>query len=204
MYLLRYPRYVRGWEDLLSLILRFAYMNDCVDPPTSALLLTPEDAEAEMRRLETAFLAYLGERLAGCAFLAIAEIISISANWRSSLQLQRRGIGKGLLSEVERHALQAEKSVIELQTRVELDRKPPDLRAAWALSKRTHVASRLRPPDLAHHAQGARMSVALTDEERAIAGGRDGEGAAHGDAHRRRERQTARRTAPDPDCLGAY
>ena len=45
-------------------------MNGRIDPPSSAMLLSPEGLRQKCVT-ETVFLAFLGKRLAGCAFLAI-------------------------------------------------------------------------------------------------------------------------------------
>lgn len=109
-----------AWDDLLALIhSSFAYMNGRIDPPSSALLLTPD----ELRRkcaTDTVFLAFLGERLVGCAFLARRSDHAYLGKLAVAPNLQGRGIGGKLLTEVERHARAQGMSAIELQTRIEL------------------------------------------------------------------------------------
>lgn len=108
------------WEGLLALILRsFDYMNGRIDPPSSALALTPESLKRKAES-EAAFLAYLHGQLAGCAFLAEKADHFYLGKLAVEPSLQGRGIGKALMAAAERHAREAGKLMIELQTRIEL------------------------------------------------------------------------------------
>jgi GNAT superfamily N-acetyltransferase len=108
------------WPGLLAIILRaFDYMNGRIDPPSSALALTPESLKRKAA-VETVFLAYLSERLVGCAFLAEKRDHFYLGKLAVEPACQGRGIGKALMAVAEAHALKAGKPVIELQTRVEL------------------------------------------------------------------------------------
>jgi N-acetylglutamate synthase-like GNAT family acetyltransferase len=109
-----------NWDDLLALILSsFAYMNGRIDPPSSALLLSPEGLRQKCAT-ETVILAFLGKRLVGCAFLAMRSDHAYLGKLAVAPELQGRGIGKKLLTAAERHARAAGVSEIELQTRIEL------------------------------------------------------------------------------------
>ena len=109
-----------AWEQLLALILRaFAYMDGRIDPPSSALALTSEGLKAKAQS-ETMFLAWLSERLAGCAFLAERADHFYLGKLAIEPEFQGRGIGTALVEACERHASRAGKPIIELQTRIEL------------------------------------------------------------------------------------
>ena len=110
----------RTWDALLALILRsFAYMHPRIDPPSSALKLTP-DTLAEKASREVVFVATVDGVLAGCAFLAEREDHFYLGKVAVDPALQGKGIGGALLDAAEAHALATGKTVIELQTRVEL------------------------------------------------------------------------------------
>lgn len=109
-----------GWETLLSLIrTAFAPMDGVIDPPSSVHRLTPEALRAKAS-VEVGFLAWAGDTMIGCAFIAeqadhfyLGKLAVLPA-W------QGRGVGRRLLEAAEWHAVQAAKPLIELQTRVEL------------------------------------------------------------------------------------
>jgi len=116
----RLPAGFDRWEELLALILgAFAYMNGVIDPPSSALRLTPENL-AEKARAETVFLATAGKELLGCVFVAEKADHFYVGKLAVARAAQGAGIGKRLLAEVERFARDSGKPVLELQTRVEL------------------------------------------------------------------------------------
>ncbi len=108
------------WERLLALILRaFACMDGVIDPPSSAHALTPAKLE-QKARAETVFLAWTGEKLAGCLFAdARAEHLYLG-KLAVEPGLQGRGIGRRLIETAAGFAHQQGFSAIELQTRVEL------------------------------------------------------------------------------------
>lgn len=116
----RLPAGFDRWEELLALILgAFAYMNGVIDPPSSALRLTPENL-AEKARAETVFLATAGKELLGCVFVAEKADHFYVGKLAVARAAQGAGIGRRLLAEVERFARDSGKPVLELQTRVEL------------------------------------------------------------------------------------
>jgi len=108
------------WDELLALILRsFASMNGRIDPPSSALRLTPEGLRAKSRD-EIGIVARRERKIAGCAFLAEREGCFYLGKLAVDPALQGLGIGRQLVEWCERHARGAGKPAIELQTRVEL------------------------------------------------------------------------------------
>ncbi|MCC6205496.1 MAG: GNAT family N-acetyltransferase [Hyphomicrobiales bacterium] len=108
------------WTGLLALILRaFAYMDGRIDPPSSALALTPESL-GHRAATETMLLACEGDRLVGCAFLADRGDHFYLGKLAVEPDCHGQGIGKALMQTAERHAITAGKTAIELQTRIEL------------------------------------------------------------------------------------
>ena len=113
------PESFDSWEELLGLILAsFRYMNGVIDPPSSAVRLTPESLRQKAAE-ETGFLALLG-RMVGCVFLAEREDHFYLGKLAIDPACQGRGIGRRLVETAESHARAAGKPVIELQVRVEL------------------------------------------------------------------------------------
>jgi ribosomal protein S18 acetylase RimI-like enzyme len=108
------------WEDLLSLILRsFEYMDDVIDPPSSAHRLTLSSLR-EKALQEVAFVASRGAKLLGCVFIAERASDFYLGKLAVAPEAQGFGIGRKLLETCERHAEISGKPVIELQTRIEL------------------------------------------------------------------------------------
>lgn len=108
------------WAGLLDLILAaFAGMHGRIDPPSSALRLTPDLLKARADN-ETMLLAYDGSRLAGCAFLAGRGDRLYLGKLAVAPIFQGRGIGRALLMAADDCARAAGKGFIELETRVEL------------------------------------------------------------------------------------
>jgi ribosomal protein S18 acetylase RimI-like enzyme len=114
------PENFDRWEELLGLILTsFRYMNGVVDPPSSALLLTPEKLKRKAAD-ETGFLALVDSRMAGCVFLAEKDDHFYLGKLAVDPACQGRGVGRRLVEAAEGHARAAGKPIIELQVRVEL------------------------------------------------------------------------------------
>jgi ribosomal protein S18 acetylase RimI-like enzyme len=108
------------WKELLDLILNsFRYMDGVIDPPSSALRLTPENLKRKAAE-ETAFLAHLDGRIAGCVFLAEKDDHFYLGKLAVDPACQGRGVGRRLVEAAEGHARAAGKPIIELQVRVEL------------------------------------------------------------------------------------
>jgi ribosomal protein S18 acetylase RimI-like enzyme len=109
-----------GWETLLALIrTAFAPMDGVIDPPSSVHRLTPEALRAKASA-EVGFLARAGDTMIGCAFIAEQADHFYLGKLAVLPACQGRGVGRRLLEAAERHAVQAGKPLIELQTRVEL------------------------------------------------------------------------------------
>jgi len=114
------PAGFEGWEDLLAVVRKsFAYMDGVIDPPSSVHRLTAQTLRAKAQA-EIGFLALAGGTIVGCAFIAeqtdhfyLGKLAVLPAH-------QRSGVGKRLLAAAERHAVDAGKPLMELQTRVEL------------------------------------------------------------------------------------
>ena len=108
------------WQAVLDLILdAFAYMEDVIDPPSSAKRLTVENLQQKAAR-EHALVLFDGEAPVACIFCDPREDclyvgkLAVSETWRG------RGLGKQLIGEAEALARQLGYSELELQTRVEL------------------------------------------------------------------------------------
>lgn len=124
----------KRWDELLALILAsFAYMNDRIDPPSSALALTPQSLR-EKAKTEIGFVALDGNQLAGCVFcrpepnsLYIGKLAVLPAT-------QGKGIGKRLLTLAEETAREHGLEVLRLETRIELTGNHATF-ASWGFRK---------------------------------------------------------------------
>ena len=116
----RLPDGFDRWPELLDLILRsFAYMEGVIDPPSSALRLTP-DTLAHKSAKEVCFVALDGERLAGCVFAAERPDALYVGKLAVDPGEQGKGIGRRLMNAVEELARRLPKPALELETRIEL------------------------------------------------------------------------------------
>lgn len=108
------------WKELLDVILSaFAFMDGVIDPPSSALGLTPASLAAKAAA-ETCFIAVANDRLVGCIFAAERADALYVGRLAVAPDAQRRGIGRRLMIAAERLARQLDKAALELETRVEL------------------------------------------------------------------------------------
>ena len=110
------------WDALLDLILTsFAYMNGRIDPPSSALALTPETLKTKAFS-EIAYAALNGEQLVGCIFCRPEiEAESLYVGKLAVLPAaQGKGIGKRLLGLAEITARELGLKALRLETRIEL------------------------------------------------------------------------------------
>lgn len=108
------------WDELLALIrTSFQYMNGIIDPPSSALALTPQ-ALRRKARAETGLVAYIGDDLVGCAFLADRGDRLYLGKLAIDPGRQRSGIGRRLVEAGEAEARALGRKAIELQARIEL------------------------------------------------------------------------------------
>ena len=112
-----------GFDDrpgLLALLQQaFAHMVGVIDPPSSLQALDAAALRAKAAR-ETLILAREGARLAGCGFVelrpdcAYLGKLAVAAPWRG------QGLGRRLVEAAAAHARAQGRTVLELQTRVEL------------------------------------------------------------------------------------
>jgi GNAT superfamily N-acetyltransferase len=116
----RLPEEFDRWQELLDLILNsFAYMDGSIDPPSSALRLTPKSL-AEKTRVEVCLLASRGGKLVGCVFAAKRPHALYVGKLAVDPAEQGKGIGRGLVEAVEQLAHRLGKPALELETRIEL------------------------------------------------------------------------------------
>lgn len=110
------------WDAMLDLIRRaFAYMDDVIDPPSSAHQLTPATL-ADKARVEAVYIAAVDGRMAGCMCLADRGDHLYLGKLAIEPSAQGLGIGRHLLDAADRHARQLGRREIELQVRIELSR----------------------------------------------------------------------------------
>ena len=114
------PEEFGDWDGLLSLILEsFAYMEGRIDPPSSALRLTPQ-ALTHRARAEHLYLATGDNELLGCAFFALQGDALYIGKLAVSPGAQRRGVGARLVAAAETLAHDLNLRCLLLETRIEL------------------------------------------------------------------------------------
>ncbi|MGG6898641.1 GNAT family N-acetyltransferase [Rhizobium sp. BR 315] len=108
------------WSELLDLILAsFAYMNGRIDPPSSALALTPKSLE-EKAHSEIGYVALDDNNIVGCVFCR-TELDTLYIGKLAVLPgAQGKGIGRRLLTSAENEARRLNLSNLRLETRIEL------------------------------------------------------------------------------------
>lgn len=108
------------YDELLDMILKaFAYMDDVIDPPSSAHRLTP-NLLREKARAEIGIAAFEDARLVACAFFK-PEPASLYIGKLAVLpEAQDKGIGRRLLTEAETIAATLGLAELRLETRIEL------------------------------------------------------------------------------------
>jgi GNAT superfamily N-acetyltransferase len=108
------------WDQLLELILAsFAYMNGLIDPPSSALSLTPQSLR-EKARGEIGYIALDDDQLAGCIFCRPEPDNLYIGKLAIPPSEQGKGIGRRLLAVAEATARARGLDVLRLETRIEL------------------------------------------------------------------------------------
>lgn len=108
------------WADLLDLITSsFAYMDEVIDPPSSAKLLTLGSLKAKAAT-ENVYLATDGKMLSGCIFCAARTDALYIGKLAVAKELQGQTIGRALIRRAEKLARELGLSALELETRVEL------------------------------------------------------------------------------------
>ncbi len=108
------------WDELLALILSsFSYMDNVIDPPSSAHRLTPASL-AQKTSDEIAFVAVEDGRLLGCVFLKPEAECLYVGKLAVAPGLQGKGIGRRLLDVTEKTAQDLGLPTLRLETRIEL------------------------------------------------------------------------------------
>jgi GNAT superfamily N-acetyltransferase len=114
------PADFRDWESVRQLILEaFAYMGPRIDPPSSALRLTPQSMKADADG-GALLLAYRRDDLVGCVFAQPKNDSLYIGKLAVRPGLQGAGIGKKLVDAARNEARRRGIATLELQTRVEL------------------------------------------------------------------------------------
>lgn len=110
----------RHWDDLLALILSsFSYMDEIIDPPSSALRLTLASLAAKASS-EIAFVAMENGRLAGCVFCKPEPNFLYIGKLAIAPAFQGKGLGRRLLATTEEVARERQLPALRLETRIEL------------------------------------------------------------------------------------
>ncbi len=142
---------MRCWRCILA---SFAPMHPRIDPPSSALQLTPQSLK-QKAETEKAYAVVENDRLAGCIFcqpeppdcLYIGKLAVAP-------DAQGRGVGRLMLRAAEAYAAECRLPCLRLETRIEL-RESPAVRTVGLCQNRRSVPSRLHAADLHRDAQGA-------------------------------------------------
>jgi len=122
------------WDELLGLVqASFAYMNGRIDPPSSALALTPQSLR-EKASNEICYVALDGDKIAGCVFCRIEPDSLYIGKLAVLPETQGRGIGKRLLTCAEAEARKRDLANLRLETRIELVDNHTTF-AAWGFIK---------------------------------------------------------------------
>jgi GNAT superfamily N-acetyltransferase len=109
-----------GWDAILRLILdAFASMEGRIDPPSSALRLTPEAMAAQERAGEV-WATFEGGAPVACVFLTPRADALYIGKLAVRPDRQRRGLGRRLVALAEERAAARGYGALELQTRIEL------------------------------------------------------------------------------------
>jgi N-acetylglutamate synthase-like GNAT family acetyltransferase len=134
MKIVRIDEDFQRWDELLALILSsFAYMNDRIDPPSSALKLTPATL-ADKACAEIAYAAMQGDTLSGCIFLRPEEDCLYIGKLAIAPESQGRGVGRRLLAVAEQAAQDRGLASLRLETRIELVENH-DIFSRWGFEK---------------------------------------------------------------------
>lgn len=111
-----------NWDGLLALVQdAFDYMHTRIDPPSSALTLTPESLKAKAHE-EIGYAAMIDGRLVGCLFCRQDAHDTLYVGKVAVLpNLQGQGIGRAMLKAAEGVAHACGVQRLLLETRIELD-----------------------------------------------------------------------------------
>lgn len=116
----RAPADFADWESVRALILdAFAHMEGRIDPPSSALRLTPQSMAADAAK-GALLLARSRGALVGCVFVRPKADALYVSKLAVRPDLHGRGIGKALIAAARAEARARGLAMLELQTRIEL------------------------------------------------------------------------------------
>ncbi|MCM2291652.1 GNAT family N-acetyltransferase [Allorhizobium sp. BGMRC 0089] len=120
--IIQIDEHFEDWQSLLALVLKaFDYMHPLIDPPSSALKLTPEALKAKAHE-EIGYAAMIDGALVGCLFCRLHEPETLYLGKVAVLpDMQGQGIGRAMLKAAEGVAHACGVRVLELETRIELD-----------------------------------------------------------------------------------
>lgn len=138
-----------GFDDYAAVaaLLRasFAYMQGRIDPPSSLDAMTEADLR-DKARTERLLLAWVGQRLVGCAYAALRPDSVYVGKLAVAEDLRGRGIARRLVDLAEAFARETGRPALELQTRVELlDNQRQFEAMGFAIAARTAHAGYARP-----------------------------------------------------------
>lgn len=120
MKLVRLDDDFQDWPGLLSLVLEaFAFMNARINPPSSALRLTPE-ALREKAASEIGLIVVENQKLLGCMFCRPEPDCLYIGKLAIASDSQGRGIGRTLLNAATGIAREHGLPALRLETRIEL------------------------------------------------------------------------------------
>jgi len=116
----RAPANFSDWEQVRALILdAFANMDARINPPSSALRLTPQSMQADAEKGALLLADHAGE-LVGCAFARAKGDALYIGKLAVRPRLQGAGIGRRLVDAACEEARRLGLTMLELQTRIEL------------------------------------------------------------------------------------
>ncbi len=114
------PRGFEDWAGLHALLVAsFAYMEGRIDPPSSLTRMPPE-VLAEKAGSEHLLLAFAGQRLVGCGFLAERPDAIYLGKLAVAADFRRRGLLRRFVEQADMMARRLGKAELELETRIEL------------------------------------------------------------------------------------
>jgi GNAT superfamily N-acetyltransferase len=116
----RAPADFAEWDSVRTLILEaFASMEGRIEPPSSALRLTPQSMAVDAAN-GALFLARSGSAVVGCVFVRQKEEALYIGKLAVRPNMQGTGIGKALVRAAQQEARALGLKELELQTRIEL------------------------------------------------------------------------------------
>jgi len=114
------PDRFTDWTALHALIMNaFAYMDERIDPPSSAHRLTPENLR-EKASVEIGIVAIEDGQLLGCVFCKAEPETLYIGKFAISPKAQGKGLGRLLLTATENLARELGLGTLRLETRIEL------------------------------------------------------------------------------------